>query len=183
MEHIIEGLVSDYDSGKLTRRKLIRSLAITAATTAASRVGLAQAAATPDKNPLTVVAFNHVSYLAQDFKKTVDFYDSLFGGMRRYHLTATSCDLAFGPALGPYMVIRDVNSVKNRRSDSSNYIDHVAFQLESWDAPTVEAELKRRGLNPQPSGNPPTSFFTVDPNGVGVQISSGRNIDRVMMEP
>jgi catechol-2,3-dioxygenase len=183
MEQIIARLVNDFESGKITRRKLIQSLAITAAATATtSSLGLAQATEAPAKRPLTPVAFNHISYLTEDYKKTADWYQELFT-TQRYHETGTSCDLAFGPALGPYMVFRDINSVKDRQKNVSTYIDHVAYLIDDWNANSVEAELKRRGLDSRPSGNPPASFYVEDPNGIGVQITSGRDINRVTMKP
>jgi catechol-2,3-dioxygenase len=181
MEQIITKLVQDFEDGKMTRRQLIRNLAITAAA-GASAIDFAPPAAAQAKQALTPIAVNHISYLTEDYKKTAAWYQELFT-MQRYHETGTSCDLAFGPALGPYMVFRDINSVKDRQKNVSTYIDHVAYLIEDWNANRVEAELKRRGLDPRPNGNPTASFYVNDPNGIGVQITSGRDINRVTLKP
>jgi catechol 2,3-dioxygenase-like lactoylglutathione lyase family enzyme len=186
MEQVITKLVQDFENGNISRRQFIQSVAITAATAAAvPTVGRAQAAVPPGNRVIKAVALNHVSYLTDDWKKTAAWYEDLFG-MQRYHQTETSCDLAFGEALGPYMVIRDENHTTDDnfpQKNASNYIDHVAYKIENWDAGAVEAELKRRGLNSRPSGNPPTSYMLQDLNGFGVQITSGRDVHRVSMKP
>ena len=71
MEHIIGRLLHDCEHGKLTRRQLIQTLALTA--TAAS-AGPAQAAA-----PANAIYINHVSMQVADYRKTRDFYSGLFG--------------------------------------------------------------------------------------------------------
>jgi hypothetical protein len=187
MEQVITKLVQDFENGNMDRRQFIQSLVITAATAAAvPTVGAAQAAAHPGGNRvIKAVALNHVSYLATDWNATTAWYEELFG-MQRYHQTETSCDLAFGEALGPYMVIRDINHATPEnfvQKNSSNYIDHVAYKIENWDAGAVEAQLKHLGLNPQPSGDPPTSYLLKDLNGFGVQVTSGRDVNRVSMKP
>src|SRR5438093_4892411 len=72
MEYIIGQLLQDYEHGKMTRRQLIRTLALTA--TAASTVGTAEAAA-----PANATYINHVSVQVADYAKTRDFYSGLFG--------------------------------------------------------------------------------------------------------
>jgi catechol 2,3-dioxygenase-like lactoylglutathione lyase family enzyme len=179
VEQVITKMVQDFENGNIGRRQFIQGLAMAVATAAAgSTVGSAQAAAPPGNRVIKAVALNHVSYLADDYKKTVAWYEDLFG-MQRYHETGTSCNLAFGGPLGPYMVIRDINHATPEnflQKNSSNYIDHVAYEIESWDAHSVEADLKRRGLDPRPSGNPPTSFLLKDLNGFGVQVTSGKEV-------
>src|SRR3954470_24848856 len=72
MEHIIGRLLQDYERGKMTRRQLIQTLALTA--TAASTVGTAEAAA-----PANATYINHVSMQVADYAKSRDFYSGLFG--------------------------------------------------------------------------------------------------------
>ena len=48
--------------------------------------------------------------------------------------------------------------------------------VDPWNAKTVEAELKKRGLDPIPDNDPATkfeSFHVVDPGGFDLQISNG----------
>ena len=58
--------------------------------------------------------------------------------------------------------------------------DHVCWGIEPWDAKTVEAALKARGLNPEAdnSGSDFESFHVKDPDGFDVQISNGNSRNR-----
>ena len=77
MEHIIANLLSDFEHGKMTRRQLIQSLALTA--TAASAMGAAPLAAAAEGKGFKAVAVNHISYQVADYARTRDFYVDLLG--------------------------------------------------------------------------------------------------------
>ena len=62
MEHIISRLLREYEDGRVTRRQLIRTLAVAA--TAASTVGTAEAA------PANALSINHVSMQVADYAKS-----------------------------------------------------------------------------------------------------------------
>ena len=54
--------------------------------------------------------------------------------------------------------------------------DSFAWAISPWNAKTVEAELKKRGLNPVADNSGPKgceSFHVTDPNGFDLQISNG----------
>ena len=55
--------------------------------------------------------------------------------------------------------------------DGKPYITHVGYTLDNWNADAVEAELKRRGLEPRTDmGGGAKSFHIKDPDGYNVQI-------------
>jgi catechol 2,3-dioxygenase-like lactoylglutathione lyase family enzyme len=58
--------------------------------------------------------------------------------------------------------------------------DNVCWGIDPWDARTVEAALKARGLNPVPDnqGRDFESFHVKDPDGFDVQISNGNRHNR-----
>jgi len=58
--------------------------------------------------------------------------------------------------------------------------DSFCWGIDPWDAKKVEAELKKRGLNPvaDNSGKDFQSFHVKDPNGFDVQISNGNRKNR-----
>lgn len=153
MEHFIAKLVHDFETGKLTRRQLIKSLAITATALAAP----ASAVAAESKG-FQAVAVNHISYQVADYTKTRDFYASLLG-MKVSHDDGKQCFLAFG----------DTFLIPRNKEANTPRIDHIAYTIGSWDKNAVEAELKRRGLKPQPDTE--NSFHVEDPNGFDLQIS------------
>jgi catechol 2,3-dioxygenase-like lactoylglutathione lyase family enzyme len=164
MEAIIAKLLQDFEQGKMSRRQLIRSLAVTAS--AAAAVTPAVATASPDEPAFKAVAVNHISYQVADYAKTRYFYVSMFG-MKVTQDTGRQCYLSFGDT---FLLPR------NGRPDSKTpppHVDHVAYTIDNWNKADVEAELKRRGLTPRPDTE--DSFHVKDPDGFDLQIS-GRNM-------
>lgn len=93
MENIIAKLLQDFEQGKMTRRQLIQSLALTA--TAASAVNAGPAVQGGDGNLARAVSINHVSYQVADYRKVRDFYAGLFG-MKVSRDDGMQCRLSFG---------------------------------------------------------------------------------------
>jgi len=153
VEQIIDQLLQDFEQGKMTRRQLIRTLA---AATASTAVGSAAVLAAP--KGFRAVTVNHISYQVADYTKTRDFYADLFS-MKLSHDDGKQCYLAFGDS---FLIPRNHDSNTPR-------IDHIAYTIDTWDKNAVEAELKRRGLDPQPDTE--NSFHVKDPNGFDLQIS------------
>ena len=156
MEHIIGKLLQDYEHGKMTRRQLIQTLALTA--TAASTVAEATA-------PANAIYINHVSMQVADYTKTRDFYSSLFGMKVAEDDGKTQCRLTFGDNI---LIARNASS----RPGGKVGVDHVAYSLANWDTdktvkPAVEAELKRRGLMIRATEG---SFHVQDPDGFEAQM-------------
>jgi catechol 2,3-dioxygenase-like lactoylglutathione lyase family enzyme len=157
MEHIISRLLREYEHGRVTRRQLIRTLAVAA--TATSTVGTAEAA------PANALSINHVSMQVADYTKTRDFYAGLFGMKVSDDDGKTQCRLTFGDNI---LIPRNASS----RPGGKPGVDHIAYTLANWDTdksvkPAVEAELKRRGLNIRVTEG---SFHVQDPDGFEVQM-------------
>jgi catechol 2,3-dioxygenase-like lactoylglutathione lyase family enzyme len=157
MEHIISRLLREYEDGRVTRRQLIRTLAVAA--TATSAAGTAEAA------PANAVSINHVSMQVADYTKTRDFYAGLFGMKVSDDDGKTQCRLTFGDNI---LIPRNASS----RPGAKIGVDHIAYTLANWDSdksikPAVEAELKRRGLNIRVTEG---SFHVQDPDGFEVQM-------------
>jgi catechol 2,3-dioxygenase-like lactoylglutathione lyase family enzyme len=155
MELMISNLVRQFEQGKMTRRQLIKSLAVTVtAATAAGKVSSAVAEAKGFK----AVTVNHISYQVADYAKTRDFYADLFG-MKISHDDGKQCFLEFGET---FLIPRNHPANTPR-------IDHIAYTIDNWNKSAVDAELKRRGLQPKPDTE--NSFHVEDPNGFDLQIS------------
>jgi catechol 2,3-dioxygenase-like lactoylglutathione lyase family enzyme len=152
MELIISNLLRDFERGKLTRRELIKALA----TTVTAGTALA-APAVPGKGFKTI-AVNHISYQVADYTKTRDFYADLLG-MQVKQDDGKQCFLTFG----------DSFLIPRNRPSNTPRIDHIAYTIDNWNKDSVEAELKRRGLDPKPDTE--NSFHVEDPNGFDLQIS------------
>ena len=164
MEHLITKLLLEFEQGKMTRRQLIQSLALTAtAATTGSRV-LAAAAAAADPPVAKAVSINHVSYQVADYARSRDFYAGLFG-MTVSEDDGKQCRLTCGENI---LIVRNRTPAPN--------VDHIAYTLANWDTdpkvkPAVEAELQRRGLKIRTTDG---SFHVQDPDGFEVQMGGKR---------
>jgi catechol 2,3-dioxygenase-like lactoylglutathione lyase family enzyme len=156
MERIIGKLLSDFEQGKLTRRQLVQSIAVLASTAAATPTPAAAA-----ESAFKAAAVNHISYSVADYARTRDFYEGLFG-MKISHDDGHQCYMEFGAT---HLIPRNA-----RTGATTPRIDHVAYTIDPWDRTAVEAELRRRGLNPRPDEE--TSFHVKDPDGFDLQICS-----------
>ena len=163
MENIIAKLLQDFEQGKMSRRQLIKSLAVTA--TAAAAVSEAQAAPTAGgASVMKAIYLNHNSYQVKDYAKTRDWYADLFG-MTVEEDDGKQCRLAFGNNL----------IVARTRPSGTPRVDHVAYTIENWDQKKeqIAAELKRRNI-PIKSGDTKTSLHILDPDGFEVQFGGLR---------
>ncbi len=160
MEQLIHKLLQEFEQGKMNRRQLVRSLAV-----AAAAAGSATPAAAEGKG-FQAVAVNHISYVVADYAKTRDFYADLLG-MKVSHDDGKQCYMSFG---NTFLLPR------NARAGSKTgppLINHIAYTIDNWDKNAVEAELRRRGLEPRPDTE--DSFHVKDPDGFDLQIS-GKNM-------
>jgi catechol 2,3-dioxygenase-like lactoylglutathione lyase family enzyme len=82
MESVVAALLRDFESGKLTRRQLVQTLALMAVgSPVASAVAqsMATAPAKPAGTPWKTVWLDHISFQVSDYKRSVDFYTDLMG--------------------------------------------------------------------------------------------------------
>ena len=161
MEHLVAKLLEDFEHGKMTRRQLMQSLALAAASTATAGT----AVATPNEGKgFRSLAVNQISYQVADYAKTRDFYADLFGLKVVAH-TGKQCRL----------VLNDSNTFIPRNAPpevTQPRIDHIAYTIAAWDKNTVGAELQRRGLQPRADlQQPDHSFHVKYINGFDLQIS------------
>lgn len=188
MENIIEKLLQDFECGKMSRRQLVKSLAVAAA--------VAGPAAAAEKKGFQAVAVNHISYRVSDYAKTRDFYADLLG-MKVSHDDGNQCYLAFGETWLLPRSGRGGRGGDNAKAapapaqaqPQTPLVDHIAYTIEKWNKDEVEAELQRRGYKKQERTpgqfarlkpgeyRPDTedSFHILDPEGFDLQIS-GKNM-------
>jgi catechol 2,3-dioxygenase-like lactoylglutathione lyase family enzyme len=159
MEQIITKLLQEFEQGKMSRRELVRNLALTA-TAAAGVTSLPAAEA--EEPALKAVGIHHISYQVKDYAKSRDFYSSVFG-MKVSEDTGKQCYLSFGDNL---------ITVRNG-SAGTPLIDHIAFAIDPWNTGAALAELKRRGLNPQAEASG-EGLELRDPDGYRLQLVAKR---------
>jgi catechol 2,3-dioxygenase-like lactoylglutathione lyase family enzyme len=156
MENMIAKLLEDFEQGRMTRRQLIKSLALIAAAAGATP------ASEEKSKGFKAVSVNHISYQVNDYAKTRDFYADLLG-MKVVGDTGTQCSLILGDT-NTFVIPRNAP-----QGSTPPRIDHIAYTIENWETNAVKAELVRRALNPQPDTE--NSFHVKDPNGFDLQIS------------
>jgi catechol 2,3-dioxygenase-like lactoylglutathione lyase family enzyme len=153
METIVARLLNDFENGRMSRRQLIQGIAAAAAIAT-------PAAKAAEGAGFKAVTLNHISYRVADYSKTRDFYADLLG-MKVSADNGRQCNMSFGDS---FLLPRNI-----RGEQKAPVVDHIAYTIENWDKDKVEAELKRRGLNPRPDTE--NSFHVKDPDGFDLQIS------------
>ena len=185
MEAVINGLLQDFERGKMTRRQLIQSLALAAAAAAPVATVGAQTASTipPAAGPAAfkTVWLDHISYAVTDYRKSTAFYRDLMGWEIRNDNGKNQCTMKIGD-IGEIII-------RNRRDDAApaaasaqaappapitGVINHVSYGIANWNTEGVKAELEKRGLKPRPDmvGDNFKSFHVKDPDGWDLQISN-----------
>ena len=165
MEKVVIDLLDQFERGKISRRQLVQTLSLgMVAASAAPSLGAAAAAG---RKGFKATAVNHISFGVADYKRTRDFYADLFG-MPVTDDDGKQCYLRFGETV---LIAR-----KSQEPGNKPFVDHIAYTIDDWDKARVEAELKARGLKPEPDYN---SFHIRDPDGYDIQIA-GKNF---MNEP
>jgi catechol 2,3-dioxygenase-like lactoylglutathione lyase family enzyme len=155
METIIAGLISHFEKGSLSRRDLVQALTILAA----SGTAVGAAAAAQEELNFKAANIDHVSIHVADLKRSVQFYQNMFG------FTVVSQDQAQGIIrLGKGKVLVSLNNGK-----TAGTIDHFAIGIPRFDAQSGRQYFTQRGAMPLQGDY--SGFHIKDPDGVNVQIS------------
>ena len=151
MEASISNLVSRFEKGLLSRRELVRSLALLAAsgTVASAQAGLDFSAATID----------HVSIQVADLKRSSEFYQKMFGFK----------EVSGEPARNILRLGNNRNLVSLNLEKPTAIVDHFAIGIPRYDKAAAVRYFTERGVKPL-EGNF-AGFHVLDPDGIRVQIS------------
>jgi catechol 2,3-dioxygenase-like lactoylglutathione lyase family enzyme len=179
MESVVAALLRDFESGKLTRRQLVQTLALMAVGSPVASAVARSVAATPAKpagTPWKTVWLDHISFQVSDYKKSVDFYTDLMG-WKVLNDTGTQAAIDINGIGG--IIIRNRRRQPDAGAETPNQpaaqparpdsttsaagaamaqpsrppvtavVDHISWGIEPWDTETVRAELLKRGLTPR----------------------------------
>ena len=162
MESQIAQLVGGYESGRITRRELIRSISLLVGAVGLPSMGAAQ----PTPHPLKATGVNHISFVVKDYARTRDFYADLLSlRITKDEPRAKQCALHL--ADGSYILPRN----PTRPDQRPPVVNHFAVGIADWDKPRIEAELKRRRLQYRDDINiPADSVHLSDPDGYDLQL-------------
>jgi len=151
MESIISRLVSRFEEGSLSRRELVRGLAMLAA--AGTPAGAQEGLDFKDAN------IDHVSIHVTDLQRSVDFYQKMFG------FSVVSQDQPGGIIrLGNTKVLVSLN-----HGGPAGIVDHFAIGVPRFSRESASRHLTQRGANPLQGDY--AGLHIKDPDGVNVQIS------------
>jgi len=191
-------LFDDFDSGRISRRRLLHALV--AAAVVPPAMSLAQGRGRGDgqqpqrdTTPLVppfeptgwkTVWLDHWSYQCADYRKAAAFYATLMGWKVRSD-DGKQALLDIGENSGGILIrggltrpapaaITDAGLGVNRPPVNAVF-DGFAWGIEPWDAEKVKAELEKRGLKPvaENSGAEYRSFHVKDPDGFDVAVTNG----------
>ena len=150
MIQTIDQMLNKFESGKMTRRQLVLSLAAVA--TAA-----AQTAA--KEEGFRAVSINHITVKVPDLHRTSSFYQEFFEMPLKQHSAKTHI-------LG----VGDSCFFGVEQGDSQARVDHFDFGISGFDADAVRAKLTK--LNLKFDSNSKESFKFHDPDGFLVQVNA-----------
>jgi catechol 2,3-dioxygenase-like lactoylglutathione lyase family enzyme len=156
MSHAVESLLSQYESGRMSRRDLV---ALLTALAAAPGTAAAQAVV------LRAATLNHASPIVSDLDRSVAFYQRTFGlGVRSTQQGGVN--LAVGDAfLGIYQ--GDANAMP--------HIDHFCFGIRGFDPAATVAALEAQGLAAESrTRDGVTQIYTADPDNLRIQLQDVR---------
>ena len=191
MESLIAGLLKDFENGKMTRRQLIQSLAMTAAAAMPAAAAAQSAPAIPAPTgpaPWKTVWLDHISYAVSDYRRSTAFYRDLMGWEIKKDNGTNQCSMKIGNIGG--IIIRNSRPPAASAASAAGaatsapaqapitgVINHISWGVEPWDTDQVKAELERRGLKPRPDmvGDNFKSFHVKDPDGWDLQISNQKD--------
>lgn len=150
METIIFNLLASFEKGTLTRRELIRGLAMLAAA--------GGTAAAAQDTGFKGAKIDHVSIQVTNLQRSIAFYQKLFG------FSVVSQDK--NNEIVRLGITKTLVSLHHK--SPTGIVDHFAVGVDHFDKESVTRELKLRGASPEE--NIDAGFHIKDPEGLNVQI-------------
>lgn len=160
MEAVIDGLVRQFEDGRLSRRQLVGGLGALAALAGPAGEALA-AGASPgpgqgDDSTFQAVGLNHIALQVTDIPRSRDFYVRHLG-LTVSRESASSCFLDCGEEF-----------VALFRSGRPG-LAHYCYAIEGYDVAAAADTLRANGLPPRVAGN---RVYFDDPDGIEVQLAA-----------
>ncbi len=151
MIQALNALLTRYERGTLSRRKLLQALAVVAVPVEQQTAG----------GVLRGRNLNHVNLQVSDVDRSVDFYRRLFSLPPKRAIPNR-----------PFVVDLDDGSfISLTRSDRPGTIDHFDVGVDDFSPELVAGVLSRAGLDRDLQVGP-DFVFVQDPDGIRVQIST-----------
>ena len=157
MESIISSLLTRFENGSLSRRELVRGLALLAAS--------GTAATAQEDLDFKTAEIDHVSIQVADLQRSADFYQKMFG------FSVISQDQPLGIVrLGTNRSLVSLN-----RQSPAGIVDHFAIGVPRLSKESATRYLTQRGANVE--DDPYAGLHIKDPDGINVQIFNQRRVE------
>jgi catechol 2,3-dioxygenase-like lactoylglutathione lyase family enzyme len=151
MQQLIEKMVTDFETGKLSRRQLASALAGLVA---------AGASAAPSSSDFKAVSVNHVTLRVPNVERSTKFYQEVFAmPMRKSSPTVNILTLNPNCFFG----IEAAN-------EKNPAVDHFALGIQNFKVEDAAAKLEKRSL--KLSGVSKEGLKFTDPDGILVQLNA-----------
>ena len=155
----IDRLVALYDTGRISRRRLLTDLSAATALAAVGGPVLGAVAAPAEQeagSTFQAVGLNHIALSVTDIPRSRDFYVRHLG-LTVTRESASSCFMDCGP-----------HFVALFRSPSAG-LSHYCYEVEGYDVGTAADTLRGQDLPPRVAGN---RIYFDDPDGIEVQLAA-----------
>ena len=153
MQQEIDRLVKDFETGRLSRRELVRHL--TAA--AAMLVAGARTVDAGEERTFQATSVDHVALTVTDVERSRRFYEQHLG------LEVTRCD-------SNRCFLNSGRDFLALFRGSRPGLNHYAFAIEGFEPDDAVARLEAAGLAPRRREN---RVYFDDPDGLEVQVTAG----------
>jgi len=158
MEREVERLVGLFESGKLSRRELVKRVSAVAALVAAGGRAAAQSAPSTVAKPMfQATRLNHVALRVPDVARSRDWYAQHLGLTITDRNSDSSCFLTYG------------NCFLALFRGAPPRMDHYCYSIEHYDPHEAMKKLKAAGIEADRESN---RVYFPDPDGLRVQIAS-----------
>lgn len=149
----IDRMVEDFETGRLSRRQLVRHLTAAAAALAAGALPVAA----QEKRTFQATGVDHVALTVTDVDRSRRFYERHLG------LEVTSCG-------GSQCFLNCGPDFLALFRGSRPGLNHFAFAIDGYRPDDAVARLEAAGLAPRRHEN---RVYFDDPDGLEVQVTSG----------
>jgi len=149
VQQLIAALLDRYESGHVSRRRLVQALAALAA---------AGAPATAAESPFKGAGLNHIAVRVTDIPRTKAFYQELLG-LPLISESDSSLFLKTGKEFLTFF------------KNSTPGLDHYCVAIEDFKPDAVMSKLTARGLKPRRPNGTDRIYFR-DPDGLELQFSA-----------
>ena len=163
----IDQLVGGFESGAITRRELVMSLAVMFTAQSSSKVAAQQTVP-----QIPVQTLNHVTLTVSDVSRSVEFYQKLFG-MPLVTTQGTEADwnASAVPVLG---IGNGPQFIAFAHGDTPG-INHYCLGMQGFDTSQVVSTLNEHGIEARvrlraDSDPPAEELIFRDPDGIPVQL-------------